>query len=226
MELDSLFPEINPGEYIQFQRTTYVKIWEWLCGEKRVEDEKKRGKMKDRILYRTRLPKSCKGTLVRLGHWDVRERELISTLHVCPIYSSIVDLFLSFPFKQLYTAKETLYLVNITTWDYHRNRKTAVAEEIEDFLRSRNDTYSIVLQISLQFEEYYYSIERIGRINEYKQANPRHISCTTRIHREIRNLLSIICYYTVSEEEIQAWMIRYGSTIIDAAEKKDVILAR
>eukprot|EP01040_Poterioochromonas_malhamensis_P013006 gene13006-14262_t len=207
MELDSLFPEINPGEYIQFQRTTYVKLWEWLCGEKRVEDEKKRGKMKDRILYRTRLPKSCKGTLVRLGHWDVRERELISTLH-------------------LYTAKETLYLVNITTWDYHRNRKTAVAEELEDFLRSRNDTYSIVLQISLQFEEYYYSIERIGRINEYKQANPLHISCTTRIHREIRNLLSIICYYTVSEEEIQAWMIRYGSTIIDAAEKKDVILAR
>lgn len=119
-----------------------------------------------------------------------------------------------------------MYLVNITTWDYHRNRKTAVAEEIEEFLRSRNDTYSIVLQISLQFEEYYYSIERIGRINEYKQANPLHISCTTRIHREIRNLLSIICYYTVTEEEIQAWMIRYGSTIIDAAEKKDVILAR
>ncbi len=100
MELDSLFPEINPGEYIQFQRTTYVKIWEWLCGEKRVEDEKKRGKMKDRILYRTRLPKSCKGTLIRLGHWDVRERELISTLHVCSIYTSIIiDLFLPFPLQ-------------------------------------------------------------------------------------------------------------------------------
>lgn len=61
MELDALFPEINPGDYIQFLRTTFVKLWEFISGEKRVEDEKKRGKLKDRILYRTRLPKVCKG---------------------------------------------------------------------------------------------------------------------------------------------------------------------
>jgi ribosome-binding ATPase YchF (GTP1/OBG family) len=57
-------------------------------------------------------------------------------------------------------------------------------------------------------------------------ANPRHISCISKIYSEIRNLLSIIHFYTITEDEIQCWMLRYGSSIIDAAIKIDVQLAR
>lgn len=119
-----------------------------------------------------------------------------------------------------------MYLVNITTWDYLRHRKIQLTEELEEYLQSRQDSTAIILQVSLQFEEYYYSIEKAGLIQEYQQANPYHLSCTTKLYREIQNVLSIIIYYTISETEIQAWMIRYGSTIIDAAAKKDVIFAR
>jgi hypothetical protein len=61
MELDNVYPDMNPGEYLVFQRTILLKLWEFIVGEKRPNDEKQRGKNKHRVLYRTRLPKFCKG---------------------------------------------------------------------------------------------------------------------------------------------------------------------
>jgi hypothetical protein len=64
MELDHIYPEISTGEYTQFQRNTLVKLWEFITGERKIEDDKKKkGKMPTtrRVLFRTSLPKHCKG---------------------------------------------------------------------------------------------------------------------------------------------------------------------
>lgn len=236
MELDNVYPEINPGEFIQFQRNLYLKLWEWIAGEKRMVDEKLRGKNKGRVLYRTRLPKYCKGSLIRLGQWDLKEREFISNLHVTtplppnPLLSDRLNsLLLSSLFSvflKLLTAKETIYLINLTSWDYHRGRKTAITEEIENYLMNRQEINPSVVQISLEFELHYDEVEREGNIEAYRLANPSHYSCTEKIFKEIRYVLSIIHYFTMNEIEIKCWMIRYGSTIVDAAGRKETNLSR
>jgi ribosome-binding ATPase YchF (GTP1/OBG family) len=128
--------------------------------------------------------------------------------------------------KQLLTAKETIYLVNLTSWDYHRDRQVPITEEIESYLVERGEKNPAIIQISLEFEERLYHVELNNQLEEYQNANPRHLSCSTKIFKEIRSLLSIIHYFTFNEEEIKCWMIRYGSNMIDAAGKMNVRFAR
>lgn len=66
MELDNIYTEINTGEHLHFQRGLLVKLWEFLVGDKRPVDEKLKGQQRQRVLFRTRLPKLCKGINLNL----------------------------------------------------------------------------------------------------------------------------------------------------------------
>lgn len=123
------------------------------------------------------------------------------------------------------TAKEVIYLVNLSSWDYHRDRKTPVTESLENYCQNRGESPSII-QVSMEFEQQFYIVELQNQTEQYQKANPRHISCVVKIFREIRHFLSIIHYYTITETEIKSWALRYGGTIVDAAGKIDAFLAR
>jgi hypothetical protein len=63
MELDNIYSEVNTGEHLHFQRGLLIKLWGFLVGENRPIDQKLKGQQRHRVLFRTRLPKQCRGPL-------------------------------------------------------------------------------------------------------------------------------------------------------------------
>ena len=119
-----------------------------------------------------------------------------------------------------------IYLVNVSSWDYHRDRKLSVTEDLENYCHNRGENNPSIIQVSMEFEQQFYIVELQNQMEQYQKANPRHISSVVKIFREIRYFLSIIYFYTITDTEIKTWALRYGSTIVDAAGKIDIFLAR
>lgn len=83
LEIEVFVNEVITAEYLQFQYSLLLRLWEWIAGEPRPIPPKRPASRKNaHSFYRTRLPRYCKGQLVRLGTWDGRDREAIATYKV------------------------------------------------------------------------------------------------------------------------------------------------
>ena len=86
------------GEYTHFQYRTLKKVWEFISGminlrgvpisvwytikgSIRPETSEKLLRSKSQF-ERSKIPTICSGYPIRLGKWDTREREYLSSLHV------------------------------------------------------------------------------------------------------------------------------------------------
>lgn len=83
LEIEVFVNEVITAEYLQFQYGLLLRLWQFIAGEPRPLPPKRTASRKNaHSLYRTRLPRYCKGQLVRLGTWDGRDREAIAAYKV------------------------------------------------------------------------------------------------------------------------------------------------
>jgi hypothetical protein len=120
-----------------------------------------------------------------------------------------------------------VYVANITALDYNRRerRVSPVIDELTDFLRDRRDP-SAVVPLSIDFEQRLCDAERDHQLEEYLTINGTHTSGLPTLLEQVYSSLKAIHYYTVSEEVVQSWVLRRGMSVVDAASKKDVNIAR
>lgn len=78
----------NQSEHMLFLHDLFIRLWEFLAGEKRPKQPNKSKFKMQKNLYRTKMPKICKGLPIRLGKWNTLERDTISTFKVSVIHES------------------------------------------------------------------------------------------------------------------------------------------
>lgn len=203
--------EVETAEYLLFQYELLKKLWGFVAGEERPPPPrrpKSRGNntSSSRHAQRTRLPRNCIGLPIRLGHWDLKEREAICKY-------------------KLITSKETVYLANITAIDYNRQRVIPCIEEIKQYLQSRHD-HSEVVSLSIELEKRLLDVEAEGTLSQYTGLHSRHQSAIPRILDSIYNTINICHFYTIKPELIQCFILRRGNTVTDAAARTDIHIAR
>lgn len=129
---------------------------------------------------------------------------------------------------QLLTTKEMVYVTNMTDLDYNRRERRIfpIFDTITTYLRERRDP-SCVVPLSIAFEQRLFDVDQQeGQLAEYLAINGTHKSGLPNLLENVYATLKVIHYYTVNEDVIQCWVLRRGMSIVDAAAKKDVNIAR
>lgn len=120
-----------------------------------------------------------------------------------------------------------VYAANISALDYNRRERriTPSIDSLQSFLRERRDP-SIVVPISIEFEQRLFDAEQEGQLEDYLAINGSHTSGIPILIQMVFNTLRAIHYYTVGEDLIQCWTLRRGMSVVDAAAMKDVNISR
>lgn len=112
------------------------------------------------------------------------------------------------------TAKEVIYILNLSTRDYLRFSGVYQAEVqavVDEELGGGR-----VLSTSVSFERLYRHYQATAEIEEYLAANPTHISTIDSILSAVYRVLKLIVFYTVSTNEIKSWVVRQGISAPEA----------
>lgn len=208
-DIEEFLGEVETAEYLLFQYELLKKLWSFIAGEDRPSPPKRtksRSNATSRNSQRTRLPRNCVGLPIRLGHWDLKERECICRY-------------------RLLTSKEVIYLANITAIDYNRQRSIPCIEEIRQYLRSRQDN-SEVIPISVELEQRLLDVEAEGIRSQYDGLHSRHRSAIPRILDGIYNTINICHFYMITPELVRCYVLRRGNTVTEAAARTDIHIAR
>ncbi len=122
--------------------------------------------------------------------------------------------------------------------DYHRKREQPCISEIREYLLGREDPCGDLFYWSGEFEMKLLSLEREGglsAVKDYFSCNNTQVAAMPLLFLQMCIVLNCIQYYTLFTEsdgrggerrEIRSWLIRQGSTALEAANKKDVRIAR
>lgn len=122
--------------------------------------------------------------------------------------------------------------------DYHRKREQPCFGEIREYLQEREDPCADLFLWSGEFEQKLLDLEReggIAAVDDYFYCNNTQVPAMPRLFLQMCITLNCIQYYTLFSEndgrggenrEIRCWLIRQGSTALEAANKKDVRIAR
>ncbi|CAM9743735.1 unnamed protein product, partial [Choristocarpus tenellus] len=132
---------------------------------------------------------------VRFGTWTAAEVEVLNKF-------------------QLLTAKEVVYLVNLSKRDYLRKANKWLPK-----LQARLEEMggASMIPFSVEFEQEWLDLEIGGTLEEYKKANPTHKSCMTRILKTGYSALRLIHYFTCGSDEVRGWTVKDGSLAPQAA---------
>lgn len=83
LEIEIFINDVPAAEHLHFQYNLLLRLWEHIAGDPRPIPPKRPASRKNaHSFYRTRMPRFCKGKLVRLGVWDGRDREAIASYKV------------------------------------------------------------------------------------------------------------------------------------------------
>jgi obg-like ATPase 1 len=115
---------------------------------------------------------------------------------------------------QLLTAKEIVYLVNLSKNDYLR-KKNRWLVPIQEAINANGG--GTVIPFSVQFEQEWIDMELAGSLQAYKEENPNNKSAIPRILKAGYHALSLIHFFTAGRDEVKAWTIREGRFAPQAA---------
>lgn len=179
----------NGGKELRYEYDLLLKAYEILVGEPRPPLKRRKG-----IIVKPPFPTACRGKPLRFGDFDLTE----------VVYLKKYNFF---------SAKEVLYLVNLTPRDFMR--KSTVPAYISK-MREIIGPDSYFLPMSAVFEMSLFEQELAGTLTSYLEANPTHISVIPTIIEECYRRLNLIQFYTIDNGEAQSWLINRGSQLIFA----------
>mmetsp|Transcript_20216 Transcript_20216/g.26714 ORF Transcript_20216/g.26714 Transcript_20216/m.26714 type:complete len:396 (+) Transcript_20216:80-1267(+) len=128
---------------------------------------------------------------IRFGNWGSAEIEVLNRF-------------------QLLTAKEVVYLVNLSKRDYLRKANRWLPK-INEAVQANGG--GLIIPLSVTFEQEILDIELnegAEALEEYKKANPTHKSAIPRILKAGYNALQLIHYFTCGADEVKGWTIKDG----------------
>uniref|UniRef100_A0A7S2V0U7 Obg-like ATPase 1 n=1 Tax=Fibrocapsa japonica TaxID=94617 RepID=A0A7S2V0U7_9STRA len=134
---------------------------------------------------------------VRFGEWTAQDIEVLNQ-------------------HQLLTAKEIVYLVNLSKRDYLRKANKWLPR-INEAVQGAGGGQ--IIPFSVAFEQELYDLELSGKeqLEEYLKANPTHKSALPRILRMGYHALQLIHFFTCGSDEVKGWTIRDGKLAPEAA---------
>lgn len=114
---------------------------------------------------------------------------------------------------QLLTAKEIVYLVNLSKGHYLRKGNKWLPKILEAAGKDK------VIPFSVEFEQEMIDLElgSAEQLEAYKKENPGHKSAVPRILRTGYHALQLIHFFTVGKDEVRGWTIRQGKLAPQAA---------
>jgi obg-like ATPase 1 len=179
----------NGGKELRYEYDLLLKAYEILVGVPRPPLKRKKG-----VIVRPPFPTVCEGKPLRFGNFDTTE----------VVYLKKYNFF---------TAKEMLYLVNLTPRDFMRKSNVpAYISQMSDIIGPG----SYFLPMSAVFEISLFEEELAGTLGEYLEANPTHVSVIPTIIEECYRRLNLIQFYTVDNGEVQSWLTFRGTQLIFA----------
>jgi len=111
---------------------------------------------------------------------------------------------------QFLTAKEVVYLVNLSKRDYLRKQNRWLPKINEAVAASGG---GMIIPFSVAFEQEMLDIETNQgpeALEEYKKANPDHKTALPRILKAGYSALQLIHYFTCGSDEVKGWTIKEG----------------
>jgi obg-like ATPase 1 len=131
---------------------------------------------------------------VRFGEWEPNEVEVLNRF-------------------QFLTAKEMVYLVNLSKRDFLRkgSRWLPLIKERVD-----QEGGGLIIPLSVDFEQEMFEMSEEDRA-AYMEENPSHKSMIPRVLRMGYKSLNLIHYFTAGTDEVRGWTIRDGRTAPEAA---------
>lgn len=115
---------------------------------------------------------------------------------------------------QLLTAKEVVYLVNLSKNDYLR-KKNRWLVPIQEAVNANGG--GVVIPFSVQFEQEWIDMELGGTLQAYKEEFPNNKSSIPRILKAGYHALNLVHFFTSGRDEVKAWTIREGRFAPQAA---------
>jgi obg-like ATPase 1 len=115
---------------------------------------------------------------------------------------------------QLLTAKEIVYLVNLSKNDYIR-KKNRWLVPIQEAVNANGG--GVVIPFSVEFEKEWIDMEFNGTLQAYKEENPNNKTVIPRILKAGYHALNLIHFFTCGRDEVKAWTIREGRFAPQAA---------
>lgn len=117
---------------------------------------------------------------------------------------------------QLLTAKEVIYLVNLSKRDYLR-RGNKWLPKIAAWVNSRGG--GLVIPFSVEFEQEMLDLEMAGEdaVKAYKEENPTHKSMLARILKSGYAALHLQHFFTAGPQEVRGWTLKRGKTAVEGA---------
>ncbi|CAM9353699.1 unnamed protein product [Phaeothamnion confervicola] len=125
---------------------------------------------------------------IRFGDWSIFEIEVLNRM-------------------QLLTAKEVVYLVNLSARDYLRKANKWLPK-INEAVTAKGGGQ--IIPFSVEFEQMWVDKDVGGELEAYKEANPTHKSMMARILKTGYSALQLIHYFTAGAGEVKAWTIKDG----------------
>ncbi|KAG5182386.1 OLA1, Obg-like ATPase 1 [Tribonema minus] len=125
---------------------------------------------------------------VRFGEWTPAEVEVLNR-------------------HQLLTAKEIVYLVNLSKRDFLRKANKWLPKVNEAVAAAGGGQ---IIPFSVEFEQEWVDEDMGGTLEAYKAANPTYKSMMARILKTGYQSLQLIHYFTAGADEVKAWTIKDG----------------
>lgn len=118
-----------------------------------------------------------------------------------------------------------VYVANITALDFNRRRKLPCTDQLQALLTDRHDPSALVM-VSIELEQRLVDEDEAGTLADYFAINGTHRSGIPALLEAVHNGLKAIHYYTAAEDEVKCQLLRRGATVIEAAAKKNALIAR
>lgn len=113
----------------------------------------------------------------------------------------------------LLTSKPLIYIVNLSSEDYLR-QKNRWLPKIKQWVDEHNPGCPMI-PVSVSFEQVYEALPDTDKPNYLTENSTR--TMVPKIIATGSSSLRLICFFTVGEDEVRAWVIREGSTAPKAA---------
>eukprot|EP01130_Rhizamoeba_saxonica_P017213 TRINITY_DN824_c0_g1_i1.p1 TRINITY_DN824_c0_g1~~TRINITY_DN824_c0_g1_i1.p1 ORF type:complete len:272 (+),score=79.38 TRINITY_DN824_c0_g1_i1:579-1394(+) len=134
------------------------------------------------------------GLPIRVGNWTARDIEELNKVY-------------------LLTAKPAIYLVNLSTYDFQR-QKNKWLSKVKNWIKE-NSPGSTMIPLSVSLEKYLYEASDEEQENYCNENNTR--SMMKKVVQTGFRKLNLINFFTVGKDEVRSWVLRTGFTAPKAA---------
>ena len=116
--------------------------------------------------------------------------------------------------RQLNTAKEIVYLINLSAKDFLRKKNKWLPKIAEAVTASGG---GVTIPFSVEHEQSLLDMELAGQLDEFLKENPTQKSILPRILKQGYKALRLVHFFTGGKDEVKAWTLKQGRLAPQAA---------